>query len=445
MSLLDHPISEFGHPAGMMYSLRRAGENAGGEGGVSLARQSETACAVMEEGGSAAGSLRVMLITEPGVDGVFRHVEALAHFLLKQGHRVDLVYSSVRGSDRLGELVDRVSDSGGRLLDLKVGNVPGPRDLSALLSLRRLVTVADPDVIHAHSSKAGALVRALRALGVRQPIFYTPHAYYGMGAPTGWKTQIFSGIERLLGGVGTTFNLSGCELDHAQRTLGVPREQLRLIPNPVDTQRFAPSWPDDRQRLRRELGLPDDALLLGSVGRLAFQKDPITLYRSFAVALREVKNLWLYHLGTGELADECARLAVELGVKDRIIRRDYMSDPLPFYQVIDAAVLTSRYEGLSFAVLEALACDLPVILSEVPGNMDFINMGLSHSWHAPGGDPELMGEAIVKWAADMPRSSNHRLIAQNRFSQEACFGKVVAEYRSKVKRGFQTKDRTVCE
>lgn len=433
MSALDQPLSEFGRPVGMTYRRYRTSEETDDESDVSLERRVDSSDGILESGGAGIRTLRVMLVTEPGVDGVFRHVEALAHFLLGQGHRVDLVYSSVRGSDRLRELVDRVATAGGRVLDLGVGNVPGPRDLPALLSLRRLVTAADLDVIHAHSSKAGALVRGLRALGVRRPMFYTPHAYYGMGAPRGLKTQIFSGIERMLGRVGTTFNLSGCELDHAQHALGVPREQLRLIPNPVDTQRFAPSWPDDRQRLRRELGLPDDALLLGSVGRLAFQKDPITLYRSLAVALRQVKNLWLYHLGTGELAEECGRLAVELGVKNRIIRADYLSDPLPFYQVIDAAVLTSRYEGLSFAVLEALACDLPVILSEAPGNLDFLKMGLSHCWHAPVENPELMGRAIVQWATDQPRPSNHRHLAQNCFSQETCFGKVVAEYRSQVR------------
>ncbi len=424
MSPLEHPLTEIDNPVGMARRLLRTA----GESDIEQAGRQDCRSAT-----AGALSLRVMLVTEPGVDGVFRHVEALAHYLLAQGHRVDLVYSGVRGSDRLGELVDRVAAAGGRILNLSVSNVPGPRDLPALLSLRRLVADADPDVIHAHSSKAGALVRALRAMGVRQPLFYTPHAYYGMCEPSGLKAHIFSGIERMLGRVGTTFNLSGCELAFAERTLRLPRKQLRLIPNPVDTHRFAPALPDEKQRLRKELGLPDEALLLGCVGRLAFQKDPITLYRSLAVASQQVKNLWLYHLGTGELADDCARLAAELGIKNRIIRRDYLSDPLPFYQAIDAAILTSRYEGLSFAVLEALACDLPVILSESPGNLDFLDIGLSHCWSAPKENSELMGEAIVKWVTEQPRPSNHRATAENRFSQETCFGTVVVEYQSRVR------------
>jgi glycosyltransferase involved in cell wall biosynthesis len=210
---------------------------------------------------------------------------------------------------------------------------------------------------------------------------------------------------------------------------------LRLIPNPVDTLRFAPAPPAIRLRLRQELGLPDDALVLGSVGRLSYQKDPLTLYRSVAVAAGQLKSLRLYHLGMGELAADCNRLAEEAGIRNLIIRRDYMSDPLPFYQAIDASILTSRYEGLSFAVLESLACDLPVILSAAPGNLDFLKMELSHCWSAPPEDPARMGEAIIKWALDHSagRPSNHRAVAESRFSEDSCFGAIVAEYRSQVR------------
>jgi len=436
MTPLDHSWPKARVPIGMARGVLGTGaETASGRfeaGGKRFAGAPETRNAARGDD----HPLRIMLVTEPGVNGVFRHVEALAHFLLARGHRVDLGYSDVRGSDRLTDLVTTIAAAGGRTLNLSTGNVPGPRDVSALLRLRRFVSAARPDAIHAHSSKAGALVRLLPLLGVREPLFYTPHAYYGMGAPAGRKTKFFGLIERALGKVGTTFTLSGCELAHAEKTLHVARKRLRLVPNPVDTHHFTPPTPEAKRRLRGELGLPDDALLLGCVGRFSFQKDPLTLCRSLAVALGRVKNLWLYHLGTGELVDDCNRLAVELGVKDRIIRRDYLSDPLPFYHTIDAAILTSRYEGLSFAVLEALGCDLPIILSEAPGNLDFLKMGLSHCWPAAVANPELTAQAIARWAADRSsqRPSNHRATAEGRFSQEICFGAVVEEYLGQVRR-----------
>jgi len=376
--------------------------------------------------------MRVLLVSEPGVDGVFRHVEALAAFLLERGHGVDLAYSDVRGSDRLLKLVADIETAGGRTLNLRVGNGPGPRDVGALMRLRGLVKAARPEVIHAHSSKAGVLVRALRCLGVRQPLFYTPHAYYGLAGKGGMKSALFNSIEAVLGRIGTTINLSDGEMSFAREVLRLPQRRLRLVANPVDTARFTPASMQRRLELRVALGVPEEALLLGSVGRLAFQKDPITLYRGFAAALKKSPQLWLYHLGDGELTAECEALAAELGIAGRIVRQRYLSEPLAFYQALDGMILTSRYEGLSFAVLEALACDLPVILSEVPGNLDFVRMGLSHCWSAGKEDASGFGKAIENWALDHPlnRSSNHREIAETRFSQAACFGALVREYEA---------------
>ncbi len=375
--------------------------------------------------------MRVLLVSEPGVDGVFRHVEALAHYLLARRHEVHLAYSDVRGSDRLRKLVADVGAAGGSVLNLAVGNAPGPRDLPALVDLHKMVRAVRPDVIHGHSSKAGALVRALAFLGVRTPLFYTAHAYFGMAGEAGAKARVFNFVETVLGRIGTSVTLSEGEMAFASTALRLPPSRLRLIPNPVDTHSFVPAAPEVKQRLRRELGVPDDAVLLGSVGRLAFQKDPITLYQSLAIAMKKLPSLWLYHLGDGELSEACARLAAELGITSRIIRRTYLSEPLSFYRAIDGMVLCSRYEGLSFAVLEALACDLPVILSEAPGNQDFIDMGLSHCWSSPKEDAASLAEAIRSWAADLrlPRASNHRKTAESRFGQEACFGVLVTEYQ----------------
>ncbi|WP_397380511.1 glycosyltransferase [Prosthecobacter sp.] len=380
--------------------------------------------------------MQILLVTEPGVDGVFRHVEALASFLMERGHRIHLAYSDVRGSDRLTQLVAKVSAAGGKTVNLAVSNAPGPGDVAALLKLRRLVTEARPDVIHAHSSKAGALARALVCLGVRQPVFYTPHAYYGLSGKGGMKSRVFNAIETVLGRIGTTINLSEGERAFARDSLKIPQARLRLIANPVDCVRFRPADAAKRKEIRAALGVPEDAILLGSVGRLAFQKDPPTLYRAFAKACQKRPELWLYHLGEGELSAECAALADQLGIRSRIVRQTYLSEPLSFYQALDGMILTSRYEGLSFAVLEALACDLPVILSQVPGNNDFTAMGLSHCWSAGKEDVDGFAEVIGQWAQDcgLGRASNHREIAESRFSQEACFGAIVREYEQKVGR-----------
>lgn len=373
---------------------------------------------------------RILLVVEPGVDGVFRHVEALSHFLWAKGFGVDLAYSDVRKSDRLFTLVDQVVANGGQVLNLRVGNSPGPGDVRAFLNLVRFVRRRRPDVIHAHSSKAGGLARAMALLRIPGVYFYTPHAYFGMSGKGGAKTWFFNQVERFLSRCGTSINLSDGEVAFAREQLGIAATRQVLIPNPVDTTIFRPVDPAARTRLKSELGLPGDAIILGSVGRLAFQKDPLTLYRAVAPVLQRDPRLHLYHLGQGELSDDCRALATELGIGHRIIRKDYLSNPACFYQTIDAMILTSRYEGLSFAVLEALACHLPVLLSDVPGNRDFFKLGLSHCWSAPMEQPLPFTKAIEAWLADRKaaRPCNHRTVAETKFSQEACFGAIVHEY-----------------
>ena len=92
--------------------------------------------------------MRVLTVSEPGLDGVFRHVEALVHYLVQQGVEVDLAWSSVRPSDELFALVDFVRDHGGHDVDLAVGPRPGPRDGLALARLWALAGRRQPDIVH---------------------------------------------------------------------------------------------------------------------------------------------------------------------------------------------------------------------------------------------------------------------------------------------------------
>ncbi len=369
---------------------------------------------------------------EPGIDGVFRHVEALAHFLVEKGYQVHLAYSDRRASTGLCELVRFVEKSGGRCLNLRVRNAPSLQDPIALLQLRRFANRVGPDVIHAHSSKAGALVRLLSLLGIRARYFYTPHAYYGLGARSMSRVAFFNFIERLLGSIGTTINVSQDEAAFARQKLGVASSRQCVIPNPVDQQRFTPADADRRRRARSTLGFDPEDLVLGAMGRLSFQKDPLTLYHAVAAAFQDNPRLRLCHIGQGELENECAELASSLQIGHRLTRRKYLNEPALFYDALDAVIMTSRYEGLPLLALETMACNLPLILSDASGMHDLTEKGLSHCWQAQVGSPKAFHRAIAAWMADIPenRRCNHRAIAEAHFSIEHVYGELVAVYRA---------------
>jgi glycosyltransferase involved in cell wall biosynthesis len=374
--------------------------------------------------------LRVAVVSEPGLDGVFRHVEGLTRFLLAKGQAVDLVYSSVRGSDRLKRLCDDVQKAGGSAVDLCVGNAPQLGDAQAIAKLVSLVRQSKPDVIHGHSSKAGILGRATGVLtGV--PTVYTPNAYYGMGKQAGARAALFNGLERLFAGLGHTVNVSEDEAVFARQRLGVRPTRQHVVPNAVDTSVFKPALAEEKKRWRLAKGLPADAVIVGTLGRLSYQKDPVTLYRAFEMFARHRPAVYLAHLGTGELARDCKEWIGQSGLSSRILRIEYSPEPSEFYRALDAFVLSSRYEGLSFAVLEALATNLPLVLTEVPGNRDFLRLGLSHLRTAPAEKPAALAQAIGECLDSLGNgtSCNHRQIAVERFSEEACFGRILDLYR----------------
>ena len=101
-------------------------------------------------------TLRILIVSEPGLDGVFRHVEGLMQCLLQvEGVKIDFAYSSNRGSAQLNALIQKVESNGGETLDLKTANSPSFTDLSAYRRLYAFAIRRRPSVTHAHSSKAG--------------------------------------------------------------------------------------------------------------------------------------------------------------------------------------------------------------------------------------------------------------------------------------------------
>lgn len=372
--------------------------------------------------------MKVLLVSEPGVDGVFRFVESLAHFLVAQHVEVHLAYSNRRGSDRLQHLVGFVEAHGGRTFNLATGNGPAFSDLRAFQGLRRLVRLVQPDIIHSHSSKAGVLARALKACGVDIPQVYQPHAYAGMRPQSGITRHFYDSVERVLGRWSTTINISSAEFAYALGRLKLPVGRAVWLTNGIDTDHFRPATPEEKIALRQRLGLPPRARVLGVMGRAAQQKDPLTTYRAFADALITDPNLVLLHVGRGELDPEIDRFIADHNLQQCIIRIPYLSTPVDFYRAIDGFILTSLYEGMSLAALEALACDLPLIVSDAPGNSELSKLPLSHLWLAPIGDVAAFSRAILEWAAGRSTPSTHRTCATWHFDSQQTYRNILAVY-----------------
>jgi glycosyltransferase involved in cell wall biosynthesis len=296
--------------------------------------------------------------------GAGRHVLDLAKTLHRRGHDVHLIYSPHRAEPRhLAEIAALPITSE----PLAMRRAPGLHDVAAARALAVALRRAGPfDIVHGHSSKAGALVR-LADVGPAKRV-YTPHAFRGLDRSVSLPARLaFNGAEIVLGAARTDalIAVSSGELAFA-RKLHIATGRCHLIRNGViDMPAVA------RAQARAALGLPGDAPVIGFVGRLSYQKAPERFVAAMRRAMPQVPDLHAVILGDGEYADAVARDLAASGFADRFVwRRTAKAQEL--MPAFDAVMMTSRYEGLSYVLLESLAAQVPIVTTDVAGARDVI-------------------------------------------------------------------------
>lgn len=376
---------------------------------------------------------RLLMVSEPGIDGVFAIVDSI----VRQIHSdhpditVDLAFSSRRSGTALHDLVRKIEKHGGRTIDLNVGNAPGPADVRALGALISFARERRHQLVHAHSSKAGALVRIARALAPFPPVLYMPHAYYGMPGLGTPKEHLFNFIEAALGRIGITICCSEDERDFATSALHIPTGRLRVIHNGIDTRRFAPVDAAAKASMRGRLGLPADGKILVTIGRDSVQKNYAPLYSVLGELLPSAG--WSFaHAGAGSVA---LRGGLSTPAAARCHNFEHLDDVAPLLQAADGFVMTSRYEGLSLAMLSAMSCGLPVFLTDEPGFHFLKPYGFDEiAWLPDTGKPEALRDALKKslpsWAVDPPQIlARQRDLTCRMFSAHVQIGRLIALYQ----------------
>jgi glycosyltransferase involved in cell wall biosynthesis len=247
-----------------------------------------------------------------------------------------------------------------------------------------------PDVVHGHGALSPATI-ALGATYLGVPAVVTP---LGAGAPGD-----LARVQRKPGGTARLrrlvrrvhFVALSDELASELRALGAPDERVHLIPNGVDTRHFAPPSPVQRTAARASLHLPPHRRVFLFVGRLHPVKSLDVVIR----ALPKVTDADLLVVGDGPERQQLERLARTTGAGARV-RFAGTSDRVETYlRAADAFVLPSSGEGMSNALVEAMACARPCIVTESIGGVDRL-LGRERGEVVPHGDVEA-------WAAAMQR------------------------------------------
>ncbi len=265
------------------------------------------------------------------------------------------------------------------------------QDWAALRALTGLMAGRRFDVVHTHSAKAGALGR-LAAVRVGTPrIVHTLHGFPFHDCQPAVQRAVYVAAERRLGRVTDVFLAvgTGVAVEAVRRGIARP-EQVRTIA-PAISPGVVPVDPSSRREARRALQLPEDVPVVGSVGRLDFQKAPEHLVRALAAMTRsDVVVVWV---GDGPHRDRTEREIARLGLQDRFRLLGERSDVARLLPAFDVFAMASRYEGLPCAVVEAQACGLPVVATAVNAVPDVVSPGRT-GLLVPPGRPLLLAAAV---------------------------------------------------
>ncbi|MDC8756853.1 glycosyltransferase [Janthinobacterium fluminis] len=183
-----------------------------------------------------------------------------------------------------------------------------------------------------------------------------------------------------------------------------PATRLAVIPNSVDTQRFVPSAAA-RAAARTALQLPQQALVLGSVARLAPQKRPEALLRLFCALCGQFPGLRLVLAGAGPLETALRAQAEAAGVAAHVSFTGYCGAVESLMPAFDLHLLLSRNEGFGIATIEAMACGVPVVGTDVPGTADILR-GSGAGMLVPLDDEDAAAAAVAALLADPARRAD---------------------------------------
>ena len=263
-------------------------------------------------------------------------------------------------------------------------------DRRALVELKTFLGEGQFDVVHTHSSKAGALGRlAAHHAGVHR-IVHTFHGFPFHDFQSRLRRTAYVHIERRLAKLTHTFLAVGPAVAaEAIRRRIAPPERVRTIGVAVHTGPLPEG--SDRAEARRLLGIPPGMHAVGTVGRLDFQKAPDDFVTALAgIGRDDVYGIWI---GDGPLRAKTQELAARRGLAGRMSFLGERTDVSALLPGLDVFAMASRYEGLPCAIVEAMAAARPVVATAVNAVPNVIVAGET-GLLVPAGRPELLSRAL---------------------------------------------------
>lgn len=343
------------------------------------------------------------------IGGITSYVLSLCKGLKKRGHNI---YLASYGGDLLGvfkqEGVTYIS------IPLNTKKELSPNILISKMKLSNLAKQFAIDIIHSNS-RTTQVLGCLLSLAIGIPHISTCHGFF--------KARILRKIFPCWGK--KVIAISESVKVHLMRDFRVKEENIRVVSNGIDVNRFKEEIKTQREQIKKGLGLSDGPVI-GIVARLSEEKGHIYLIEAMRIVVDEIPKAQLLIVGDGRMKETLVNLTKAKGLENNIFFLPSVRDTKIPLSVMDIFVLPSLKEGLGLALMEAMASGICVIGSDIGGIRSLIQDGYNGRLVKPMNSPALTN-AIIELLQDEDRRESFGREAQTFISQNFSLEKMVLE------------------
>lgn len=309
--------------------------------------------------------IRILHVAQ-AAGGVDRYIRMLLKYLDKERFENILVCSQDFHEEDYRGLVDSFEQ-------VEMTRAIGGSDLKAFKEVRTLIKKYNPDIVYAHSSKAGAIAR-VADIGLKNHCIYNPHGWAFNMRCSAKKKAIYTAIEKVAAPFcDKIICISDSEKKSALNKKICGEDKLQVIFNGVDIEAYENGVHGAVKR--RDLRIPEDAFVVGMVGRMSPQKAPDVFVKMAKKVKEKVPNAHFIIVGNGNQEAEIRKYAEDNGFSDNLHITGWVDNPMSYVELFDVACLLSRWEGFGLALPEYMMAGKPIVASRVDAIPNIIRDG----------------------------------------------------------------------
>ena len=319
---------------------------------------------------------------------------------------------------------------------LEMSRTIGAKDLIVAVKVRRLIKKYHPDVVYCHSSKAGAIGR-IANIGLNSKCIYNPHGWAFKMRCSKINRKIYTLIEWFFAFFcDKIICISDSEKEAAVKKKICTESKLKVIYNGVDIDEYEKSKGSIIRK--SDLQIPEDAFVVGMVGRISQQKAPDVFVKAAKLIKQDIHNVHFIIVGSGEMENQIRTYAKNNGLDSCLHIIGWVDNPMSYVKLFDVACLLSRWEGFGLVLAEYMLAEKPIVATNVDGISNVIKNNKNGLLIVPDDESDAY-RAIRKLLFDS--NLRERLVSEGKVDVRKNYDarRVVAETEELIKKISHTR------